>query len=894
MKTRRLKFLSIVSACLLVVLLFSGSVGAGIWIDCPGQDGGLYRTGYFMCEYMPNNYDRYSTTAGYVIAGGLYPATLTADSIKTKLKEVYDGADYRNKVGASYIVHSMLGYQQNFTDPHTGSPAKDAKIVVTTDEWDDLLARMQATDISISNSYAPTSDVGMNTNIDVFRVDYGYGSGDSYIIFKEKGTGTILYAIKQLCANPDGSLPDGLPAQNWEVDASAVVKVTKTSPGETITWTHTVTNNGPTKTDRDVIYYYQHSDGLSTAQGTNQTFASGKAPSVSNSYDSYHTITQADVGKTLCRRTYATPRSVNNGVVNNGPDVSTPACVFIPYNWKITVSAEAKVGGATATTASPGEKIIWTHTATNNGPTKTDRPIAYSYQNSDGLGTGTGTSTSILSGLLPSTPSSKTSEYPVTQDDVGKNLCRATVASPSAWNNVSSTVSTPACVDIPYNYTLNPSVSFDVLYVAETDTPYAVFQNIDNAGPTKSRPFEWQLSFVKIKPSSLADNEPGGNSTTDPCNYFNNANADCKPKNSGNDLDGIPFGDNMDDLNDHTDVVEGTLEPGTRLCYALSIKPYSSAQVNNNEWRHSKLTCIKIGKKPKVQVWGGNVVSGGLISTSTTVKKDASDSKYKLFGSWGEYGVFAVSSISGMASGSALAGTVDLGNSSSFKLCDYSKLSFSNALDEKTPCKDDVIGGYTFGTDARDPSINFTNANTIDAGTITIDINSLPTSDGLYVGEKTGDLILTSSILQAGKTIILKVNGNVTIEGNLSYENITYTDASNLPQLIISAKNIYINSDVKNIDAWLISRGVIDTCKNFSGDYLTINKCNFPLVVNGPVITNKLLLNRTAGSGVAIADSDDPAEIFNLRADAFLWATSRAARRNVVYTVYLNELPPRF
>jgi hypothetical protein len=63
--------------------------------------------------------------------------------------------------------------------------------------------------------------------------------------------------------------------------------------------------------------------------------------------------------------------------------------------------------------------------------------------------------------------------------------------------------------------------------------------------------------------------------------------------------------------------------------------------------------------------------------------------------------------------------------------------------------------------------------------------------------------------------------------------------------------------------------------------------------VNGPVVTGKLVLNRTAGSGTG-AQSGDPAERFNLRPDAFLWARLQATGNDKAQTVYSTELPPRF
>jgi hypothetical protein len=58
-------------------------------------------------------------------------------------------------------------------------------------------------------------------------------------------------------------------------------------------------------------------------------------------------------------------------------------------------------------------------------------------------------------------------------------------------------------------------------------------------------------------------------------------------------------------------------------------------------------------------------------------------------------------------------------------------------------------------------------------------------------------------------------------------------------------------------------------------------------------MATKLYLQRTAGSGVGVS-SGDPAEVFNLRPDAYLWAMVHASASGKIQTVYATELPPRF
>jgi len=52
-------------------------------------------------------------------------------------------------------------------------------------------------------------------------------------------------------------------------------------------------------------------------------------------------------------------------------------------------------------------------------------------------------------------------------------------------------------------------------------------------------------------------------------------------------------------------------------------------------------------------------------------------------------------------------------------------------------------------------------------------------------------------------------------------------------------------------------------------------------------------LQRTFGSGSGAA-TGNPAEVFNLRPDAYLWGVFQAAGSGRLQTVYETELPPRY
>jgi hypothetical protein len=190
-------------------------------------------------------------------------------------------------------------------------------------------------------------------------------------------------------------------------------------------------------------------------------------------------------------------------------------------------------------------------------------------------------------------------------------------------------------------------------------------------------------------------------------------------------------------------------------------------------------------------------------------------------------------------------------------------------------------------------------------------------------------------------TLVIVVEGTLTIDKNIclsiSEQNCnldatklsTYSDVrtkapSSLPQIIIFANNINIKENVTRIDAWLIAgeNGSINTCDSFvkggKEDGSSFRKCNKTLVINGPVYAGFIDLNRTAGAhhGWGTEDSNNvlerslgdignesqdnekgsiaPAEIFNLRADTYIWAYNQAQRYSEAVVTYMRELAPRY
>jgi len=426
------------------------------------------------------------------------------------------------------------------------------------------------------------------------------------------------------------------------------------------------------------------------------------------------------------------------------------------------------------------------------------------------------------------------------------------------------------------HYYLTPTVDkVNPTSVAEPGTTVTVTPNVNNSGTKTSDAAPWQVSRLYL-PSGQSAPVASSDSTKSPAAYYGNGLVSL-----GGDSGGI-FA--VGDINPgtQTDTV-GDQIVGTQVCYAVSVQNYSDNPATTN-WRHSAPTCIKIGTRPKTQVWGGDLINSGLVNTSVTNKNI--NGVTHTFGSWIEYGIFAVKTITGAASGSAYAGSGLAGASN----CNENNLSFANSIASGSCLSTTVIGNYTNSPSIPNVGASFpaTGAPVFSGGNLTAQ------ALGTYTGS--GTINISGGNIVVGKWFVLNAPGaTVNISGDIKYSNGVMHNIGDIPQVIIIAGNINIAGGVNQVDSWLIASSGLNTCSDVApGVALDSKTCKQALVVNGPVMAGQLYLRRTAGSGTGQDHSGDPAEIFNLRPDAYMWASLRATGGgNRIQTVYTTELPPR-
>lgn len=610
--------------------------------------------------------------------------------------------------------------------------------------------------------------------------------------------------------------------------------------------------------------------------------------------------------------------------LGTGSAYATPMTITVtrtprPITWDLTPTATITSGASV-----PGQTLTWQHRIRNNGPDTTTASITYRAQNRGYLGTAIVDSWSV-SGIGNGGTRQNNTSRPIVQGDVGRDLCRRTTVTPQSRSNSSTLSSTPvdgACRTIPYDYNLTPAITGSVPDTAEAGQQVPNIRGtITSDGPTKS--YQSDIRYIRIvNPTNRNSSTAAGAAA---CPRYGSSGGNCAiirvagddnrifNHSSGNSGGAIAAGTTYNQPT-ATDILPDSLRPGDVVCYALAVTGYDQGNgAAKSRTRYSNIEdsqCLKIGKSPKVQVWGGNVsvgqapVGGSVnanasIRTSTTLKATG-----LTYGSWGEYALFAPRIISGTASASGL----NEGNSATNQN-QWSRLTFTG--NNSTPS---AFGSYTYGMSSL-PNIAaqfpITSATPSVSGTLDVVGRANGALGNTIVGDTaTGPLTITGSgHVQPGHWLVInKPNADVTITHDIRYYTGDLTSTSLIPQIIIIARNITIASGVSQVDAWLVAGQNVATC-NEGGDattlqatyrqpsaYLTVNMCNRHLTINGPVIANRLYLRRTDGSGTG-AQSGDPAETINFRADAYLWAQRNRQSQNpsgTLRTVSIQELPPRY
>lgn len=487
---------------------------------------------------------------------------------------------------------------------------------------------------------------------------------------------------------------------------------------------------------------------------------------------------------------------------------------------------------------------------------------------------------------------------------------------------------------LPYNsiesvaqcrWDIDPATTLNANTAEPNSSGIDVTYGVTNNGNTQTNGVSWQLTRCRVPASAsgaaygkVPDNTSNGVTT------YNALGNSCSQVRSGS---GGKYAASHTFIGLPGSVLKNQTigdEPvGTRICYILSVHPPTNASGDSAKWRHSKPACVTVIKKPKVQVWGSDLLVGrgsasnGAAQSNVITSTSSRNGSY--YGSWAEYAIIPSGTVTGMASGAGYVGGATTGD-----LCALSALTFTNSSGCGT------IGQYVQATLAPNVSARFpintaagdaTPSRPADPAVLPSTSLNLKTSNlsGAYQAPANAATLTISggTSIAKGRWIVINApNSTIRITGNITYTTEALHALSDVPQVVLIAKNIVIADSVTQIDAWLVTTGsgtgVCDTStlNNCEGrvntcgigsdnaavtetNALIYTQCNKKLTVNGPVIANHLIMRRTAGSGTG-DQIGDPAEVFNLRADAFIWVTGYNLNSGRIPTAQTTELPPRF
>ena len=796
------------------------------------------------------------------------------------------GGGARDRTGAALVVNQMVG-----AGTGGGNPAKDRTPSASMmNEW---RSRIRSSKVTMERVFADPNgfgngrisfyDQGLN---DDFFTNYNPG-GRRLILFKVNGV--VKYVVEKPCGNPVGGFAAGIPdILEFSLGADSWVKhrngnntdQSERRVGESFTFNHQIKNNGPDGMGGRFLNAYSewfggYKDGDGRTVNCDDSNGLPDGATTGNRCDHSFTIpTSAPAGVNYCQRVVASPRAHNNSsAIGSGN-----ACMRVTPEWHLANESSvvtAPAAGLFGYEALGGDAYGFRHRVANDRYHHMNSTDSYGLNgtrvwvegryNNEGWNEIAGTSRIM-----------KRAENNIEQIDnagtlragfaAGDRYCqrmRAEHRSGVGGSYSGSVTSTPVCIDGRREFNLIPSASLTPSAGAEAGSNVRVQPVVNNEGPSMSRDeTDWLLARFVV-PSGLP--VPGtATGTGAPCAHYANGcltmvqgiggfaagNPSTFTRVSGATYAALNF------------TVPDTATVGTKYCFALSVRP--NDHTTTDRWRYGTPSCVVVGVKPHVAVWGHDLKVGGVIDTGT------SRISGRTYGSWGEYGVLS----NGINNAMASAGGFVNGDPSAAQ-DDWSLLTFANTA---------TGGPSPFGF------YNGVNAFTVNQSGALIINGDTSMPSGSY-----------ASPFGAGYKRVVRINGTLRITDNLEYQNGPYTSIGSIPRVVLIADGVIIDADVTRIDPWLVANRIA-TCSaaNDAGNYfplpsqvsLSTTMCQNSLRFNSPVVANQLYPYRTTNTA---DDSDVAAEIFNLRADVFLSSYAGGGIDNpVASTDLVTDVPPRF
>lgn len=604
----------------------------------------------------------------------------------------------------------------------------------------------------------------------------------------------------------------------------------------------------------------------------------------------------------------------------------------------------------------PSDQLQWRHSAWQRGPGNTNKTFTFYAEHARNGSTFLNTQiASWSSGKQPSNSwevlrqegtGGSNSWYVVQQADVGGKVCGRTRSSRTSNSNSTPKYSNYVCADVPYHYpgctpgdpdcsdnppdipnpngdcTQNgtcPNVTPDggtqlraQSDVGETVMPgerVAFNYTINNSGPTKTKDIEYRV-YTFLMPATNDLPENWDHMATYPAGWgyvacggrdvASNTVDHCEQVLSGWTGSIMPNAIGSNQPYKWQDTVLGKWlgQPGDRICSYITANSDWSVYdgASSNSYAASNIKCVKIGKRPQIQINGSDSYANKGFTSS---KYSDIELNYQR-GSYSQYGLLTGS---GSSSNFGSAGHTFSKSSNASKAC---QLGWAN-----TSCNNSFSpGGLTH---------TFYNAVTVtDATSYPGSLSSLssPSGGGTSYYQASGGTNFSGN-LNPGTRAVVYVNGDANITGNIiaygaagasgnlptnpdaggSTNNLnqTFTNLVDIPSLtIVATGDININGSVTTIDANLVSKnGRVITCAGSDGGGtktelgIGSTQCANKLKINGAVASKESpILHRIFGAGNTIDTTSNTNQWNNLmNSSSSEWFNYTP---NVWLTPYLN------
>ena len=231
----------------------------------------------------------------------------------------------------------------------------------------------------------------------------GCGSGANNAVVFSDGA-TFTYIIKRFCSNPLGSMPALPDDLNFNMSGSSTVNDNTVTPGQQITFSHSMTNGGPTATNTGIGWTVQSSTSSSgpwtdtATTGATGILSSGQGTGTIGSQNVIVPAAAAPNSQ-ICRRILWTPDTHAGG-----SEASSPACATVQYSFTLVsdVGVQITSGGSpiSGDMAEVGDTVTFTYRIINSGLT-VSQPVTCTYRQTTYPGYNTTPPTTVV---VPSAP----------------------------------------------------------------------------------------------------------------------------------------------------------------------------------------------------------------------------------------------------------------------------------------------------------------------------------------------------------------------------------------------------------------------------------------------------------------------------------------------------------